>query len=62
MTINTPSNVNWSDLKSKLKKEFPSLTDNDLVYEFGKKNEMLAKLQVKLGKSNEEWDKIINGM
>jgi len=62
MTINNPSSESWSELKSKLKKKFPALTDHDLVYEFGKKNELLAKLQVKLGKSNEEWNKILSEM
>ena len=59
MTIKTPSSKNWNEQKATLKKKFPALTDNDLVYEFGKKNELLEKLQVKLGKSKEEWEKIL---
>jgi uncharacterized protein YjbJ (UPF0337 family) len=62
MTIKTPSSSNWNEQKAKLKKEFPALTDNDLFYEFGKKNEMLAKLQVKTGKTKEEWDKILEAL
>jgi uncharacterized protein YjbJ (UPF0337 family) len=50
---------NWNEQKGKLKQKFASLTDNDLVFEEGKKDEMLGKLQIKLGKSKEELDKIM---
>jgi len=49
----------WNLLKGKLKKKFAVLTDNDLMYEEGKKEEMFGKLQIILGKSKEELDKII---
>ena len=49
----------WNFLKGKLKKKFAVLTDNDLMFEEGKKEVMLGKLQIKLGKSKEELDKII---
>ena len=39
-----------------------NLTDNDLMFEEGKKDEMLGKLQIKLGKTKEELDKIIAGL
>lgn len=42
------------------KKEFPALTDKDLFFEIGRKNEMLAKLQVKLGKTKDELQRIID--
>jgi len=51
---------NWNEQKTRLKKEFPALTDKDLFFEIGRKNEMLAKLQVKLGKTKEELQRIIN--
>jgi len=50
---------NWNEQKGKLKQKFAVLTDNDLMFEEGKKDEMLGKLQVKLGKSKEELTKII---
>jgi uncharacterized protein YjbJ (UPF0337 family) len=53
---------NWNEQKGKLKKKFASLTDNDLMYLDGKKEEMLGKLQVKLGKSKEELVKIIESL
>jgi uncharacterized protein YjbJ (UPF0337 family) len=51
--------VNWTDRKEKLKLKFGSLTDNDLLFEDDNKDAMLAKLQLKLGKTKEELLKII---
>jgi uncharacterized protein YjbJ (UPF0337 family) len=51
--------ANWADRKEKLKLKFGSLTDNDLLLEVDKKEAMLAKLQLKLGKTKEELLKII---
>jgi uncharacterized protein YjbJ (UPF0337 family) len=53
---------NWDEQKGKLKQKFAELTDNDLMYEEGKKDEWLGKLQIKLGKSKEELDKIISSL
>jgi len=50
---------NWNDQKDKLKKKFQVLTDNDLAFEEGKKNEMLEKVQLKIGKSKEELEAIM---
>ena len=50
---------NWNEQKGKLKQKFAVLTDNDLMFEEGKKEEMFGKLQIKLGKTKEEFDKII---
>jgi uncharacterized protein YjbJ (UPF0337 family) len=51
--------VNWTDRKEKLKLKFGSLTDNDLLFEDDKKEAMLAKLQLKLGKTKAELLQII---
>ena len=50
---------NWNEQKGKLKKKFATLTDNDLMFKEGKQEEMLGKLQIKLGKTKEEFQKII---
>lgn len=50
---------NWNETKGKLKQKFASLTDNDLMFAEGKKDEMLGKLQIKLGKTKDELHKII---
>lgn len=52
---------NWNEQKGKLKQKFAKLTDDDLMFEEGKKDEMLGKLQIKLGKTKEELLKIMRG-
>ncbi len=51
---------NWNETKGKLKQKFAKLTDDDLLLEEGKEDEMLGRLQVKLGKSKEEIHKLIS--
>lgn len=53
---------NWDEQKGKLKQKFAALTDNDLLFVEGKKEEMMGKLQIKLGKSKEELHKIIQAL
>ncbi len=50
---------NWNEQKGKLKKAFAVLTDNDLMFEEGKKDEMLGRIQIKLGKTKDEFDKFM---
>jgi uncharacterized protein YjbJ (UPF0337 family) len=50
---------NWNEQKGKLKQKFAQLTDNDLMFAEGKKDEMYGRLQTKLGKTKEELHKII---
>ena len=50
---------NWNEQKGKLKKKFGYLTDNDLMFEEGKQEEMYGKLQIKLGKTKDELRKLI---
>jgi len=50
---------NWNETKGKLKQKFAILTDNDLILLDGKKDELLGRLQVKLGKTKEELQRII---
>jgi len=51
----------WKEQKGKLKQKFANLTDDDLLFVEGKKDEMLGKLQKKLGKTKEELHKIMSG-
>lgn len=62
MTNLTELKGNWNEQKGKLKQKFAELTDNDLMFADGKKDEMLGRLQIKLGKSKEELRKIIEGL
>lgn len=58
--MNTNEGIgNWVKRKGKLKQKFALLTDDDLLLAEGKKEEMLGRLQVKLGKTKEELQKII---
>jgi uncharacterized protein YjbJ (UPF0337 family) len=50
---------NWNETKGKLKQKFAVLTDDDLLFAEGKKDEMLGRLQIKLGKTKEEIQKLI---
>jgi len=44
----------WNELKGKVKQAHGDLTDDDLKYEDGKDDELLGRLQQKLGKSKDE--------
>ena len=53
---------NWNEQKEKLKQKFAILTDNDLMFTDGKRREILRKLEVKLGKTKEELEKIMGSL
>lgn len=53
---------NWNETKGKLKQKFALLTDNDLLLLEGKQDEMLGRLQTKLGKTKEELKGIISSL
>lgn len=44
----------WNEIKGKLKQQYADLTDDDLLYEDGKDDEFLGRLQRKTGKTREE--------
>lgn len=44
----------WTEMKGKIKQEYADWTDDDLKYEEGKDEELLGRLQQKLGKAREE--------
>ena len=44
----------WNEIKGKLKQKYAQLTDDDLTYTEGKDDELIGKLQKKLGRSAEE--------
>ena len=51
---------NWNETAGKLKQQFANLTDDDLLLIKGKEEELLGRLQKKLGKTKEELLKIIS--
>jgi len=52
----------WNELKGKIKQAYGDLTDDDLVREEGKDDEMLGKLQKKTGKGRDELVKWLNDL
>jgi uncharacterized protein YjbJ (UPF0337 family) len=53
---------NWNETKGKLKQKFAMLTDNDVMLLDGKQDEMVGRLQIKLGKTKEEIHKLISDL
>jgi uncharacterized protein YjbJ (UPF0337 family) len=51
---------NWNEIAGKLKQQYANLTDDDLLFKEGKEEEVLGRLQQKLGKTKEELRKIIS--
>lgn len=41
----------WNEVKGKLKQKYADLTEDDLLFEEGKEDELLGRLQKKLGGS-----------
>jgi len=62
MTNITELKGNWNEQKGKLKQKFATLTDNDFLFEEGKKEEMLGRIQIKLGKTKEQLHQIISSL
>lgn len=44
----------WNEVKGKLKQKYSELTDDDLAFTEGKEDELLGRLQNKLGKTKDE--------
>lgn len=49
----------WNEVKGKLKQKYAQLTDDDLTFAEGKEDELLGRLQTKLGKAKDEIRKFI---
>lgn len=52
----------WNELAGKLKQQFADLTDDDLLFKEGKEEELLGRLQNKLGKTKDEIRQMIKDM
>ena len=44
----------WNEVKGKLKQKYGQLTDNDLTFAEGKEDELLGRLQKRLGRTKDE--------
>lgn len=52
----------WNVMKGKLKQKFGSLTDDDLTFAEGQEDELLGRIQKRLGKSREQVEKILDDL
>lgn len=52
----------WNETKGKLKQKYAELTDDDLTYSEGLEDQLLGRMQKKLGKSREELIKEIKSL
>ena len=52
---------NWNVLKGKLKQSWASLTDDDLAYQDGKAEELLGRIQKKIGQTREQVVSLLKG-
>ena len=44
----------WNEVKGKLKQKYGQLTDDDLAFAEGKDDELLGRLQKRLGRTKDE--------
>ena len=44
----------WNGVKGKAKQAYADLTDDDLLYEEGKEDELIGRLQKKTGKTRDQ--------
>ena len=44
----------WNEIKGKLKQKYGQLTDDDLAFADGKEDELLGRLQKRLGRTKDE--------
>jgi uncharacterized protein YjbJ (UPF0337 family) len=51
---------NWKEVAGKLKQQYANLTDDDLLFKEGKEEELLGRLEAKVGKTKEQLRKIIS--
>jgi uncharacterized protein YjbJ (UPF0337 family) len=52
----------WNEVKGKIKQAYGELTDDDLIYVEGQHDELLGRLQKKLGKTKEEVRRFIESL
>ena len=53
---------NWEETKGKLKQDFALITDSDLLFKDGRQDELVDRLQTKLGKTREEVLNLLSGI
>ena len=52
----------WNVAKGKLKQKYAQLTDDDLVYEKGREDELLGRVQKRVGQTREEVERVVDAI
>lgn len=52
----------WNDVKSQLRKNYAELTEEDLTYTEGQENELLDRIQAKIGKTRDEVQRMLHDL
>lgn len=53
---------NWNQIKGNLKQRWGNLTDDELLYEEGKEDELIGRIQKKTGETKENINDFIDRM
>ena len=54
LVMNLQLKGSWNEVKGKLKQKYGQLTDDDLTFAEGKEDELLGRLQKRLGRTKDE--------
>lgn len=60
--LNDKLKGNWNIIKGNLKQKWADLTDDDLLFEEGKEDELLGNIQKKTGETKENINDFIDKM
>lgn len=60
MVNKTSLKGSWNIVKGKLKESYGTLTDDDLMYEEGKEDELYGRIQRRIGKGKDEVKRMID--
>jgi uncharacterized protein YjbJ (UPF0337 family) len=52
----------WNEIKGKLRQKYGELTDDDLAYSEGQDEELVGKIQKRLGKTHDEVRKMLEAL
>ena len=52
----------WNEIKGKLRQKYGELTDDDLAYSEGQDEELIGRIQKRLGKTHDEVRRVLEGL
>lgn len=61
-TLNDKLKGNWNVIKGNLKQKWADLTDDELLYEEGKEDELIGRIQKKTGETKDSINKFIDNL